>query len=752
MSLLDKGLTYIPTYKLLPINDVYDAQHRLIRSLKLRDYFDDDDDDDFQFNVKTFTNKSTWTPADHKLRQSTLDTIQEVLNTTESVIRHRKTVNGRQQLLLRNFEDNLTLLERTALTELKNNSDIIIKPADKGSATVIMDRVAYVTEARRQLSNATYYRKLERPIFTDNVEPINHVLEEMAALHIISEKQLNFLRAKESDRQRIFYLLPKIHKPRSKWPQVDRMPEGRPIVSDCGSESYRVSQYIDSFIRPISMKHLSFIKDTYDFVSKVRNQRIPKGAFLVTGDVCSLYTNMRIDRTIEVTRQALKKNPAEGRPDAHIIKLLEITLQNNDFVFDGEFFLQICGTAMGKTYAPALADIYLEHFDEVASDGFCIKPLLYFRFLDDTFFIWTGSLEQLREYETFLSNIIPGIVITLNVSPISVNFLDTTVYKQEPSCDPNSNEATLLTKVYFKDTDTHQLLHKDSFHPQHTAKGVLKSQILRFQRISSTYEDFATSCRILFRSLAKRKYSTRLMRKMKIDIWRTSQSTSPSIAVAADVIKYKLLPVIVPFNEVGTELAKRWRRTIEKNVAFKQHRLITAYKTGRNLRRNLVRSLLTAPTRDEHVISQPKQPSGTSRCVNPRCRVCSSYLTPGLFVRSHINCKSFNTIGSMNCKTSNLIYLISCKFCNQQYVGETSRPLADRVNTHLSCIRTGKETPVALHFNMTGHSLSDFTITGIERFFSTTDSITRKMKESTWQNQLQTAYPLGINNLKRWYL
>jgi hypothetical protein len=83
------------------------------------------------------------------------------------------------------------------------------------------------------------------------------------------------------------------------------------------------------------------------------------------------------------------------------------------------------------------------------------------------------------------------------------------------------------------------------------------------------------------------------------------------------------------------------------------------------------------------------------------------------------------------------------------FVGETSRPLADRVNTHLSCIRTSKETPVGLHFNMTGHSIRHFTITGIERMSESTNGSTRKMKESTWQNILQTAYPLGMNNLRK---
>jgi len=380
----------------------------------------------------------------------------------------------------------------------------------------------------------------------------------------------------------------------------------------------------------------------------------------------------------------------------------------------------------------------------VACNDFFIKPLLYFRFLDDTFFVWTGSLEQLREYELFLNQIIPGIAITLNVSPLSVNFLDTTVYKKSLTHD----ESTLLTKVYFKETDTHQLLHKDSFHPQHTAKGVLKSQILRFQRISSTYEDFSAACKVLFQSLAKRKYSSRLMRKMKVDIWLKSQSISSSTIIITDEDpSQQLLPIVVPYNEIGTELAKRWRLTIEKNALFKGHRLITAYEAGPNLRKNLVRSLLTQPVREKRIFTQIAA-AGTTRCVNTRCIVCC-YITPCNFIRSRTNCHSFKTIGNINCKSSNVIYLISCKFCNQQYVGETSRPLADRVNAHLSCIRTGKDTPVGLHFNLTGHSLSDFSITGIEKMASTSNSNARKMKESTWQNLLQTAYPLGINNLKK---
>ena len=49
--------------------------------------------------------------------------------------------------------NNLTKRERAALKRLSNNTDIIIKPADKGGATIIMNTEDYVMEAKRQLDN-----------------------------------------------------------------------------------------------------------------------------------------------------------------------------------------------------------------------------------------------------------------------------------------------------------------------------------------------------------------------------------------------------------------------------------------------------------------------------------------------------------------------------------------------------------------------------------------------------------------------
>lgn len=744
IELLDKGLSFIPTCNSMPLFKFYESQNRLIRNIKLRDYFYNKDKNKDSYIKTAFTLPSSWTPPDHHISPDTLESIQDIVMSTETVLGQCKADKNNTKIYY-NHKNNLTKLELDALNKLRNNKSIIIKPADKGGATVIMKRDSYIAEANRQLFNIRFYAKLDGPIYHNNIPKINLVLDRMHNDKLINSKQLEFLRAADSDRERIFYLLPKIHKPRDKWPQAD-MPEGRPIVSDCGSESYRVSKFIDFHIRPLSMDHFAYIKDTYDFIAKVRNQQVPSNCMLVTADVSALYTNMNIDRTINVVDQAMTNAGFEVELKTALLELLDITLNNNDFKFNDQYFLQTCGIAMGKCYAPSLADLYMQEIDlKACNDTYKELVRLYFRFLDDIFLVWSGDLAQLRQFETFLNNLIPGINITFNTSDTEVSFLDTTVYKSI-----SDNHCTLQTKVFFKDTDSHQLLHKSSFHPKHTFKGILKSQLLRFKRISSTFENYDHTCKTLFKVLQTRGYSRSLLRKMKRDIWLTDQSLTRKGTTGLG----NSIPIVIPYSLTGHTLAQNWKLLIRNNSKFANLRLITAFCNSKNLGSKLVRSSLTsaATGSSEAVLrttSHLAQP-GMHRCNRRQCKVCN-YIVVDCKFQSFHNKRIFKIKHSLYCRTTNVIYLVSCRLCGMQYVGQTGRALANRVNDHLSNIRTGRPTPISLHFNLQDHSINDFQVSAIEQIPEISLKH-RLIKETTWQNLLQTAYPLGINNLNPLYL
>ena len=72
-----------------------------------------------------------------------------------------------------------------------------------------------------------------------------------------------------------------MHKPYNKWPNP-ACPEGRPICSDCGSETDKICELIEYFLQPYPKSSLAYIKDTYDFIEAISNKSIPVEAYLVS--------------------------------------------------------------------------------------------------------------------------------------------------------------------------------------------------------------------------------------------------------------------------------------------------------------------------------------------------------------------------------------------------------------------------------------------------------------------------------------
>uniref|UniRef100_A0A667ZUT9 Uncharacterized protein n=1 Tax=Myripristis murdjan TaxID=586833 RepID=A0A667ZUT9_9TELE len=122
---------------------------------------------------------------------------------------------------------NISILERKALSELQNNPKILIKPADKGGAVVVQNTKDYLTEAYRQLGDSSFYRQLPHNPVETFVEERDSILNRALEKQWITKKQFEFLKV-EYPMTPVFYLLPKIHK---------RLvnPPGRPIVASKNS-------------------------------------------------------------------------------------------------------------------------------------------------------------------------------------------------------------------------------------------------------------------------------------------------------------------------------------------------------------------------------------------------------------------------------------------------------------------------------------------------------------------------------------
>ena len=108
---------------------------------------------------------------------------------------------------------------------------------------------------------------------------------------------------------------------------------------------------------------------------------------------------------------------------------------------------------MGTRLAPALATIYLGDLEEAYLDSVIKQPMLWVRYIDDVFTIWTHSLEECYEFLDGLNKMHPNIHFTANISTQTCDFLDLTIYKSSEFI----NTGKLSTVMYYKPTNTFPL-------------------------------------------------------------------------------------------------------------------------------------------------------------------------------------------------------------------------------------------------------------------------------------------------------
>ena len=262
--------------------------------------------------IRKFRNKSNWSPKKQNAQ-------------VETYI--RTVITEFQKLKLRNPpKTNLTPEEKQRLNLLQNNQHIVVKPADKGSAIVIMNRTDYITEATRQLSDTKFYTKTQVDLTGTHINKITQTLSTMLRNDEIAQSVYRNLVPKDC-KTPAFYFLPKIHKQNI---------TGRPIISGNNSPTEKISAFVDEHIKQFVPRIKSYVRDTLD-IKKIENFKLNGDYFLVTMDVTSLYTNIpNHEGLVAVTQTLICENAQFRANNRSLITLLQHVLHMNNFQFNGK--------------------------------------------------------------------------------------------------------------------------------------------------------------------------------------------------------------------------------------------------------------------------------------------------------------------------------------------------------------------------------------------------------------------------------
>ena len=157
-------------------------------------------------------------------------------------------------------------------------------------------------------------------------------------------------------------------------------------------------------------------------------------------DVSSLFTNVPLDETIQIL-YALPDPPTLPRSVLKV--LLEFATKKSHFIFNGGYYNQIDGVAMGSPLGPVLTKIFMCHFEEKWVLNNNARPSIWFQYVDDTFTLF-DSKNTVTQFLHYLNNCHANIKFTVEFEENStIPFLDILIKrlftKRRPLLDCTQN-------------------------------------------------------------------------------------------------------------------------------------------------------------------------------------------------------------------------------------------------------------------------------------------------------------------------
>ena len=238
---------------------------------------------------------------------------------------------------------------------------------------------------------------------------------------------------------------------------------GRPVISNFGTATEKVSEYLDFLLKPVMQDVWSYVKDTEDFPKKLKRLgKIPEG-------VVGLYPNIPHDLGFQSLWKRLNEMGICKVPTEEIIAMAKFLLKINYFEFNEKVCKQIPGTAIRTKFASPYVCIFMEEMEVSFLKMQQFQLFIWLRYVDDIFFTWTHDEEQLNLFLKDLNEFHPNFKFTYERSQNSVDFVDRNV---------SLKGGAIFTDLHIKPTDGHQSLHDKSSHPSHIKNSIQNDRMI----------------------------------------------------------------------------------------------------------------------------------------------------------------------------------------------------------------------------------------------------------------------------------
>ncbi|KAL5258256.1 hypothetical protein ACHWQZ_G013033 [Mnemiopsis leidyi] len=587
-----------------------------------------------------------------------------------------------------------------AIKELRSWDDTVIRLFDKGTGFFVLDKAEYINRVEAALKDQNTFKKVENPQvqIKETIDKIKAWAVNYTSKPDCPGMTLNFIEwitpTIEDNEPGVNYMNFKAHKPDKNYP-------GRLISTGCNSYIKNLSIFTAEELKKVDLPHC--LKDSNELLNKI-NQLNESGTlsgkriYHVTFDVVNMFPSISKEIGLPACRDHLEKRQVKLFSTDCVMEALEITLDNNLTVFNGNMYVQVSGTAMGPNNACQYADTALSPLDrEIYNCQDIVKPEFYGRFRDDIYVAWSDTLEKLDEFLTWLNGYHRNLKFTMSTPSLEgTEFLDLFIY---------SKNNRIETTTYSKPSDAHSYLLPQSCHPTHVAENIPYGVANRIFKNCSEESEYYKSKLEFSKYLEDRNYSKVTIEKAFQKVEKSDRNAIIAKDVSSKSDKNeKCFPLVCDFNPGLPPVGKILNRNkfilnldpaLKKEV--KPNNVFVSYRGNKTIKETLVPSRLnddrnidffgdtdTSDNVVEH--SSTIEEEGCFQCVS-KCKACRLFICESKTAKSFHTDYTVSILGRIDCNTVGVCYLVNDKVCRRSSVGSTINNFKSRWQNHKSHIR-----------------------------------------------------------------
>ena len=123
----------------------------------------------------------------------------------------------------------------------------------------------------------------------------------------------------------------------------------RPIIFNINTSTCNLAKFLSKLLSPLCQSDHK-IRSTKDFIQNIKRENIPTGYKMVSLDVKPLFTNVLLDRTINIILKRIYDDNELRIPISRneMKELLLLFIKKVHFTFNGKIYMQVDSVATGS--------------------------------------------------------------------------------------------------------------------------------------------------------------------------------------------------------------------------------------------------------------------------------------------------------------------------------------------------------------------------------------------------------------------